>query len=283
MRLSEIARAAAHENGVMRIAQSTYRDKYRPTMRRLLEFFGDVDLATLSPADADRWQKHQEERGVSISTANMYKSTARAIFRRLDRPDLANVIVLRDPGPPRSKAMSDAHFEKILRYANLRNAAILLLLKHSGRRRATICRLQVADTKIWQAPDGDFRLASESLEKGDRRVLVFAKHRAALAVMLWMESRPDPQAPHVFTHLDSGQPLQPNAITWVFRRLQKAAQIPRDVQISPHTLRHKFAQDKLEKFDARIVADWMGITVETLLEVYATRDKDTLQRLFFDD
>lgn len=283
MRLSALADAAAYQNGVRRISQTTYQQKYIGTQRCLIRTLGDARLGALSPADVDRWQKEQEGRDITVRTANMYKSTARAMFRRIGRDDLAQVLVLKDPGPPKSKAMSDEHFELLLRYANLRDAAILLLLRHSGRRRATICRLRMADTKIWQAPGGDFRLASKSVEKGDRRVLVFAKHRAALATMLWMDSRPDPDSEFVFTHLDSGQPLLPNAVTQTFARLKRAARIPKDVQVSPHTLRHRFAQDKLsDGFDQRIVADWMGITVDTVLQVYATRSEEQLERIFFE-
>lgn len=282
MLLSQLADVAGYENGVMRVSDATFYKKYEPTTRRLVEYLGDVYVDRLQASDINRWQRHQEERDITTNTANMYKTTAMAMFRRIGRADLAEVIKLRDPGPPASKAMSDEHFEAILRHANLRNAAILLLLRHSGRRRATICRLKMADTKVWQSPDGDFRLASKSIEKGDRRVLVFARHRAALATALWMQSRPVPESPYVFTHLTSGDPLAPTSVTHIFWELKQAAKIPNEVQISPHALRHRFAQDKLEDFDARVVADWMGITVKTLLAVYATRSEDELERLFFE-
>lgn len=283
LRLSGLADACAYENGVMRVAKTTYRDKYIPTQRSLVRFFGDVAVDGLAPADIARWQSHLEERDITVTSANSYKSVARAMFRRLDRSELAQVLVDRDPGPPASKAMSDEHLERILRAANIRDAAIVLLLAHSGRRRATICRLHVAHTKIWQGPDGDFRLASKSVEKGKRTVLVFAKQRAALATMLWMESRPDPDSPYVFTHLESGEALSPDGVTGIFRKLRQRANISKVVQISPHALRHRFAQHQLEQFDARVVADWMGITVETVLQVYATRSEDMLERLFFEE
>ena len=99
MRLSELADAAAFEDGVLRVSQTTYHRNYQNVTRRLVEFFGDVNLHSLTPVDVVRWQEHLVSRGLSIHTANSYKSTARAMLNQVGKRDLAGVIRLRKPPP----------------------------------------------------------------------------------------------------------------------------------------------------------------------------------------
>lgn len=284
MFVADLAEAAAWDGDVMRVSEATYRNTYLPATHKLIAFFGsDVQLEELTPRDVDRWQKWLEEDGIATTSINMYRRVARAMLNRVGYKELAGAIKLLPKPVPNGKALTEAHFQAMLREANVRDAAILLVLRHSGRRRASICQLKVADTRIWQGPDGRFRMASETVEKGKRPQLLFAGHDAAVATTLWLDMRPDPDSPWIFTGLRSGDPLKPNSITQIFAALKRRANIPYEIQASPHALRHAFAQDKLEHFDAKTVAQWMGISVETLLQVYATRTKDELERLYFGD
>lgn len=280
MKLGKLGDRAAFEGDVLRVSEATYRGPYSTVTRSLVGVLGDRPLGEVTPADVDRWQRSLD--GLATSTINSYRSAARAMFNRVGRPDLAGVIRILPPPRPASKAMRPEHLDAMLLQANVRDAAILLVLRDSGRRRASIPQLGVDDTRIWQGPDGRFRLASRVVEKGLRPQLVFARHDAALATSLWLSMRPW-RSRWVFSRLTGPEQLSVESVSSIFRRLREAAGIPGGVNASPHGLRHTFAQRQLEEHDARVVADWMGISVETLLEVYATRSADDLQRLFFGD
>ena len=87
----------------------------------------------------------------------------------------------------------------MLRLARPRDAAILLLLRDSGRRRATIPQLRVDNCRIWQGADGDFRFAGRTVEKGNVPQLVFAGHQATIHIIAWMEMRPYPDSRQPFS------------------------------------------------------------------------------------
>jgi integrase len=290
-RLDALALCAARPGGYWRVAKdSTYRRSYRVAEDRLLDYFGkDALLDDLTPDDIQAWRNHlkqsAEEGRYSIRSVNTYLSTARAMLNATGWSDLAAAIQELPKPRPRDKAMSVDTFERMLRHANMRDAAILRLLWESGRRRATICQLRAGapHRKIYQGPDGLFRFVAHTFEKGERPVLCFAGHEATLAIMLWEASRPDPDSPWLFTHLDRGDPLRPDAITHIFNKLRRRAHVPDSENAFPHACRHAFAQRRLEAFDQRVVADWMGISTQTLIEVYATRNENKLQALFFGD
>jgi integrase len=285
-RLDALALHAARPDGYWRVAKdSTYRRSYRVAEDRMLDYFGKhAFLDDLTPDDIQAWRNHlkqlAEEGRYSIRTVNTYLSTARAMLNATGWQELAAAVQELPKPRPRDKAMSVETFERMLR-----DAAILRLLWESGRRRSTICQLRVGEDHrmIYQGPDGLFRFVAKTLEKGERPVLCMGGHEATLAIMLWEASRPDPDSPWLFTHLDRGDPLRPDAITHIFGKLRRRAHVPDIENAFPHACRHAFAQRKLEGFDERIVADWMGISTKTLLEVYATRNENKLQALFFGD
>lgn len=291
MRLDDLALKAARTGNYWRVArETTYRRSYCVAQDRLVDYFGkDALLDDLTPDDIQAWRNHlkqlAEQGRFAIRTVNTYLSTARAMLNATSWPELAAAIQELPKPRPRDKAMSVETFERMLRHANIRDAAILRLLWESGRRRSTICQLRVGDNHrmIYQGPDGLFRFVARTLEKGERTQLCMGGHQAALAILLWESSRPDPHSPWLFTHLDCGDPLQPDAITNIFHKLRQRAHIPDRENSFPHACRHAFAQRKLEGFDERVVADWMGISTKTLLEVYATRNENKLQALFFGD
>ena len=293
MRLDELAlRAARRPDGRWRVEKnSTYKRSYVVAEKKLLKHFGPNALVEdLTPAGIANWcafMEKQARRGhYAIRTVNTYLSTARAMLNATGFSLLADAVELLPQPPPRDRSMKQKTFRQLVRHANVRDAAILWLLWESGRRRATICQLRTGPEymQIYQGPDGRFRFVAKGIvEKGRQPVLCFAGHPAALAVLLWMALRPDPHSPWLFTHLDSGDPLSPDTITNIFHKLRQKAKVPADENAFAHACRHAFAQRKLNEYDQRLVADWMGIRVHTLLEVYATRDEATLEALFFGD
>lgn len=290
-RLDDLALKAARTGNYWRVAQdSTYRRSYCVAEDRMLDYFGrDALLDNLTPDDIQGWRNHLKQLAAdgkyAVRTVNSYLSAARAMLNATKWPELAAAIQELPKPRPRDKAMSAGTFERMLRHANIRDAAILRLLWESGRRRSTICQLRVGDDHrlIYQGPDGLFRFVAQTMEKGERTQLCMGGHQAALAIMLWESCRPDPDSPWLFTHLDNGDPLRPDAVTNFFYKLRQKAHVPDKENGFPHACRHAFAQRKLEGFDERVVADWMGISAKTLLEVYATRNENKLQALFFGD
>jgi integrase len=65
---------------------------------------------------------------------------------------------------------------------------------------------------------------------------------------------------------------------WIRRN---KANLPAGMNVNAHALRHRFAQNMLDDFDARTVSQWMGIEVDTLLQVYAYRSENDLMRKRF--
>ena len=55
----------------------------------------------------------------------------------------------------------------------------------------------------------------------------------------------------------------------LFRNIRKKAGLPVRMKINAHALRHRFARLMLDEFDSKSVSQWMGIEVNTLMEVYA--------------
>lgn len=293
LKMSDLAiTAATNSDGTWRVKEdTTYARSYLVVERKLLRFFGrECRLEELAPADLVRWRDYLVERAQAGRFAwrsiNTYLSTARAMLNAAGWGELAAAIREVPGVRPRSRAMTEATFRQMVRHANVRDAAIMWLLWESGRRRATICQLRMGPEhlRIYQGPDGRYRLVARNLlEKGERPQLCFAGHTAAMAVSLWIEIRPDPASPWLFTRLRDGEPLVPDTVTHIFREIRRRSQIGDEEVAFAHGCRHAFAQRKLGEYDARVVADWMGISVRTLLQVYATRSEEQLEALFFGD
>ncbi len=282
MKLSDMPATAAASNPV---SPATLR-QYRAAARKLAAFTGDVPTSQLTATAVAEFCAMLVDQDIRTTAANHYRRTLKAMFNRIQRPDLAKALTLRNEPQRRDKAMSDEDLQKCLSYAHLRDAAIISLLAESGCRRSTVATLRQEDMIIWQSTNGEFRFAAETTEKGQKGGeprIIFAGERTALAVTLWLKIRPYPSA-YVFNSLTDGQPLEPQAVTRMMHKLKQVAGIPRAHNVFAHALRHRFAQKMLNDHDVKIVSQWMGHkSASTTLDIYGTRSIEDLATAFFGD
>ena len=261
---------------------------YRDTCQRMIEFFGrDEFVESVTREEYAEWHDWLATRGTSPITTNNYRRCMRAIWnhladRGLDVCDIDGITKLTSTPVQKSRAIEEHHLQAILRVASIRDAAIILYMASAGFRRQTVGRITVEGTKIWQRPDGQFRIASRiPAEKTSPPRVIMGDHDPALACRLWLSIREHKNSPYLFNSTQGGGQLTANAVSSIFRNIRNKANLPARINVNAHALRHRFAQNMLDDFDARSVSQWMGIEVDTLLQVYAYRSEDDLMRKRF--
>lgn len=264
--------------------------KYGQTCQRLITYFGDIPVESITRegyAGFHDWLAGRET--TNEITVNGYRRQARALWHRLAERgyqvcDIEGITKELPPPLQRSKAVTDEHLQRVMQIASVRDAAIVLYMVRSGIRRQTVPRLTIAGTKIWQRPDGLYRIASQiPQEKTSAPRLIMAEHDAALAVHFWLAIRKHQDSPWLFPAYDTGGQLDKISVGTIFARLRQRAGIPTWASFGAHSLRHKFAQTMLDDHDAKTVSQWMGISTETLLQVYAYRSAEDLVTRRFGD
>lgn len=291
LRLSEVAAVVSCVPGTDKPDVSpAYTKQMNQTMNRMIEFFGgDLPVEEITRRQYAEFHEWLAGRGNAEVTVNGQRRRSRAIWNRLsergyDVCDIEGITKELELPRQRSKAISNEQLTTILEVASVRDAAILLYMVGSGIRRQTVPRLKVAATHIWQRPDGQFRIASKiPQEKTSAPRIIMAEHDAALAVQLWLNIRRHQDSPWLFNSTHDGSQLKANSINTIFRNLRKRAGLHHSANITAHSLRHKFAQQMLDDFDAKTVSQWMGINTETLLKVYAFRSAEELVLKRFGD
>lgn len=265
------------------VAEAT-TGKYKDLTARFLEFLGhDPLVETITRETFAEFHDWLGNRGTRAVTTNGYRRRLRAIWSRLRKRGV-NVCddsgIFREQLEPAqtSKATASNHLIQILQIANIRDAAIVLYLKSAGFRRQTVVRLTIDNTFIWPGGDsGVLRIASKiPQEKTSPPRLIIGDEAAALAVQLWISVREYQASPWLFYDMNTGEQLTINSVSAIFGNLRRRASIPAWTHATAHGLRHRFCQEQLTQHDAKIVAQWMGISVDTMLKVYAHRDGERL-------
>lgn len=287
---SQMGDEAARIPGTNRYdVKNTTRRKYRAVGSLIRQYFGsDIDVTAVTREDYAEFHDWLLERKTSVITANTYRRVCRAVWNRLrergwNLVDISGITRMEPEPTPDGKAITDDHLSWLLGIANTRDLAMVLVAAQSGCRRQTLPRLKLSEMKVWEGPDGRYRVAFKiPSEKGGRPRVLFARHEAALAIMLWLEIRRF-DSDHVFNSMNDGEPLTVEGVGTAMKKLRERANLPYDANVGWHALRHRFAQKNLGHFDAKVVADWMGISVETVLLVYAARTNEELEALYFGD
>ena len=262
--------------------------QYRDTCRRMIDFFGhDAFVESITRDEYAEYHHWLGQRGTSAITVNTYRRCSRAIWNHLaqhgyDVCDIEGITKMIAMPVQKSRAMSDEQLSRILEVASVRDSAIILYMAGAGFRRQTTGRIAVDNTKIWQRPDGYFRIASRiPAEKTSPPRVIMADHEPALACQLWLSIRRHQDSPWLFNTTSDGGQLADATVSSIFHKIRKRANLPARVNINPHALRHRFAQKMLDQFDHKTVAQWLGIDTNTLFEVYAFRSEDELLRKRF--
>jgi len=245
----------------------------------LTEAGADLDPMTWDRATADLYKVTLQRRGLAANTRRIrwiaaslfldYLVSVRVLgdnpWRGLKPPELAKAAIV--------PVVDDETFGALLevtrgdRFTDLRDRAILWLLRDTGLRRAELCNLLLAPVApaSAQAPDGDLDLMGRRLmvhRKGGRigpARFGAQTAKALLAYLVARDAHPEADAVETrqaHTHRWSGRPLflastqgpvqgglTPGGLHTMLRRRCDQAGVAR---IHPHQLRHTFIDDQLE-------------------------------------
>ena len=209
------------------------------------------------PAFVDHPRAHVQEHKLSDHSINSYVRCLRAVSNWLhvegyvSEPPLARLKM-----PKMSKKVQDIlQLDEIKRIVSVlnprtetgsRDYAMFILLLDTGMRAGELCALRLSDLHL----DDGYAIV---FGKGKKQRPVKIGARAAKAVRFYIMHWRKPALPHVdnvfltcqgFAYGDdeivatAGMPVTVNALGFIFKRLGKAAGVPR---LHPHLLRHTFA------------------------------------------
>ena len=296
MKISELPEFCSYDEfGQRRVSVSTQQRVYTNAAARLVEFLGDKRVTKLSPADLLTWQDWLDGRGNTVDTRNTYVRTARAMLnyarsRGFVMVDTTGIFKLKQTRH-KSKSISEPNAWRLLAATGIRDAAFLMLLWDSGRRRGGLAQLQVDDIKIiFDAAEEEYRLIGRTIEKGEKEQLVLAGHEATMALKVWLTIREGllqalavQDHGFVFVNCRNGLPISLGALSAMPGRLAMAAGISTDENTSLHSFRHRAAKDMLKTLSLPEVRDILGHTsAKTTADIYAASDEDELIKRFFD-
>ena len=295
MNLSDVAYFCAHDGrGRLRVSDETYQRVYRPCVARLIEFFEDVPVTSLTPADLQDWQEWLDSRDTRVATRNTYVRTARSLFNHLSKrgvpvADVSGVFRFRKETKG-VKSISSANAWKMLAATGIRDAAILWLAMDSARRRGGLADLRLDNVAvIWNADIEEFYVVGEVTEKGDKPQVLMAYHGAAMALNAWLLIREEllhalrvPDHGYVFVDTRTGAPLSKQTMSGLTSKIAQRAGIPAHEPTNLHSFRHRRAKELLKDLSITEVRDILGHeNIKTTADQYAVNGQKELVDAFF--
>lgn len=276
MKISEAyAEYRKREILAMNYSPNTY-ENYRNAEKRVIKFFGDVDISTITTDGVhDLYLDITSE--CCSDTARAYLSKLRAVLRYCR----AHKIKVLDPEeiklPKRQKKcarfLDTDEYSRFMRvisrpsrgYKNIdraRNTVIAEMLFATGVRVGELCALDRNSIK-----DRQFVVVGKSKEP--RVCFITEKVEADLAEYLSMRNDNNRA---LFVDSYSGNRISKRSIQRVFRRVSKEAGL---IGCTPHTMRHSFATYMIEEgVDIRFVAALLGHqSLQTTQQYTHVRDK----------
>ncbi len=278
--------------------QNTVTDYIRK-LRPLQNYFGDVDVATITTDDLRRyivslqeqttvWSEHphlqEQKRKLSPFSIAGYVRAFKRLFNWLEQegllsPNPARRIRMKTPRRKTPHAIGIDDLKALLDTtkgntpADLRDRAIILLLADSGCRVGGLCGLQIEDMNLEDH-------TAVVLEKGDKSRAIFFTTITEKAIREWLNVRPN-TGNAVFVSLGRRKPkdtLSTNAVSQMLRRRAKKAGITG--RVNPHSFRHAFAREYLlDGGDLATLSSLMGHSgVEVTKSFYAIFTMDELRR-----
>ena len=267
----------------------------RRVMRPFFDFLteNNICLSELTPGQFSRLLAKMRQDNLSWSSRNGLYTAVGAFYRwlfvngHIDH----NIFADRDARPPRPRkekrivrTLALSYIQALITTAErddtpeaLRNAAILRLLISTGMRRMEIAGLVI--------PDIDFESGEISIRgKFNDERLAFISPEAEAALRRWLDNRPATDNDKVFialrpTKLGLHHPLRPEAISKIVQRLKREANIPEQVQVTPHRFRHTFASEVAKSGNPFALQQLLGHSDIKTTEIYVATDKRELRRV----
>lgn len=235
-------------------------ESYFYSEKRAIEYFGDVEIQTLTAPDVRnyyehllKWQKPDTARGNIVCLRAVVKLCRRNNLEVLD-PELIKV-------PKREKRvityLTEEEVERFIEVVGApqrgysainrqRNVLIVRLLYSTGLRVSELCRLNRNSFRNRQAAIcGKSKLPRP----------VYIPETVESLIKEYLAKRHDSE-PALFISEKTGKRITPGTVRLVFRNACARSDFE---NVHPHTLRHSFATKMLDKeVDLRYIADLMG-------------------------
>lgn len=224
------------------LAEST-RALYLLAVTRFLRFL--VIRKQLPHFDYTEYDRIKEE------LAKATNAKAKPIAQKIPAEQIVAALVEAAAEPPQIKTAASAAYRRRLQLVWRRNLAIILSLKSSGMRVGELVKLKRADLDY-------ARQGAWVIGKGRKTRFVAFDDEAWSAIEAYLRMRQDealmrPLAQHpLFCRHDRGAgsearlPLTARTVQHLFKQLAEQADIARRFILSPHSLRHYFANGLLE-------------------------------------
>lgn len=266
-------------------------DHFDRPVQELIEQVGDIPIGDVTPDHLAVWLKHLRNRdhasrpGQKLSpyTVNYYARAMRAFWNHLvemghvDRSP-ARQMRLRKLPKKRKKELSQDEIARLVEASqyDLRNHAVILVLRDSGCRVGELCSMRAEGVMIREDDDG--RLHGRAMVHGDKMSKsrwVYFGSRACRAIRAYLRSRP-PNAPDaLWLSKRSNKAIGPAGIRQAIRSIGDRAGVD---SATPHAFRHAFAKRlQNEGAPARLIQELLGHEdVTTTLQMYITYDDEEL-------
>lgn len=260
-------------------------ESHTATLKRSLEYFGDVNIDTLTFVDIREWKAHlSKSRG--DATVREYIIKFRNVLRHLKSCGVVCLNYEAISIPKRVERvpqfLDSCQVAELIRRAlrrkvkgqatilRYRNAALLSVLWASGIRASELLQLDKSDIR----EDGTFTVVG----KGRKPRLCFLDQRARTHVRNYLEERTD-NCPALFISHQTGQRLSKSQLQNVFALFNTLADFA--FPIHPHTVRHSFATDMLRNnVNMRYVQEMLGHSSIQTTQMYSHVTNIDLRRVY---
>lgn len=269
---------------------------YRKRLQRLVRFFNDADLGTVTSDDLRRFVVSLREQSVkyenhpfhkpvqgwlSPSTQQGYVRCIKRLYNWLEENEYITVVQnvalrLKRPRIPKQapKEVAESDLMALLRVARTwgrypkRNHALVLFLAETGCRVAGLVNLRVSDIDLEKGQ-------AMVTEKGSNVRIVFFGEVTKGALSAWLDDRLK-DTDYLWTG-ERGR-LTVYGVRLVLRRLKRVAGI--SGRVNPHAFRHSFAKRTLVRGgDLAFLSDLMGHSdIKVTRDVYLIFRTEELKR-----
>lgn len=224
-----------------------FRNQSRKTMemnnialKSLLKHVGDINVSELGFQDVRKWKEKLEDENKSVNTIRGYIIKLRCILGYLRRMKLDSLDPDSVPVPKRQQTLPTwVSPEDVTRLIDstpmLRAKTIISFLYASGVRVSELCSLNRDDLH-----DGRFSVVG----KGGKTRLCFYDRRSTLYLERYLKGRKDSN-PALFVQRVGDRRINKGGVEEIFRCARLKAGF--DKYITPHTMRHSFSSDLMQK------------------------------------
>lgn len=259
----------------------------------LIAFLGDVPVRNVTVDDVIAWydwlrtkeNDRKPGRKLSAWTIDSYARSVKSYFNKLiitGHLDISPARRLRLPRLPAKgkKEISQADIALMVQHSelNIRDHAIVLLLRDSGCRVGELTSIQVEAVKIEESGSS---LRGRAIIFDDKTMtsrFAYFGHDCALAIKKYIRVRPCNAPDVLFVSSMSGGALSRSGVYQMLKRIGKRSGV---TSFNPHAFRHAKAKELINNgAPHKVIQDILGHSdITTTLNMYVNYDDDELADL----